>query len=112
MATSENITEITDANFQSEIAEGNGLAMVDFWAEWCGPCRIIGPFVEQLADEYAGRVTVGKLDVDTNQRTASQFGVRSIPTILFFRDGKVVDQVVGAVPKAALDRKIQEHLAA
>jgi thioredoxin 1 len=111
MAHSPNITEITDANFHSEIGEGNGLAMVDFWAEWCGPCRIIAPFVEQLADEYAGRVTVGKLDVDTNQRTATQFGVRSIPTILFFKDGKVVDHVIGAVPKAALERKIQEHLA-
>jgi thioredoxin 1 len=112
MADSANVVEITDQNFQSAIAEGNGLAMVDFWAEWCGPCRIVAPFVEQLADEYAGRLTVGKLDVDSNQRTASQFGVRSIPTILFFKDGKAVDQVVGAVPKGALERKIQEHLAA
>lgn len=112
MADSQHIMEITDANFQDEIAEGNGLAMVDFWAAWCGPCRIIAPFVEQLADEYAGRVTVGKLDVDANQRTAAQFGVRSIPTVLFFKDGKMVDQVVGAVPKPALERKIQEHLAA
>jgi thioredoxin 1 len=112
MAESQNVAVITDANFQSEIQEGNGLAMVDFWAEWCGPCRIIAPFVDQLADEYAGRVTVGKLDVDANQQTAAQFGVRSIPTILFFKDGRMVDQVVGAVPKAALDRKIQEHLAA
>jgi thioredoxin 1 len=107
-----NIKEITDANFQSEIVDNNGLSMVDFWAEWCGPCRIIAPFVEDLAAEYAGRVTVGKLDVDSNQRTAAQFGVRSIPTVLFFKDGKVVDAVVGAVPKPALDRKIQEHLAA
>jgi thioredoxin 1 len=112
MATSENVTEITDANFTSEIEQGNGLAMVDFWAAWCGPCRIIAPFVEELADEYAGRVTIGKLDVDSNQQTAAKFGVRSIPTILFFKDGKMVDQVVGAVPKAALDRKIQEHIAA
>jgi thioredoxin 1 len=111
MAASQNISVITDQNFETEIAQGSGLAMVDFWAEWCGPCRIIAPFVEQLAEEYAGRVTVGKLDVDENTRTATQFGVRSIPTILFFRDGKVVDQVVGAVPKAMLDRKIQEHLA-
>jgi thioredoxin 1 len=110
MAQSQNITEVTDANFASAIAGSSGLAMVDFWAAWCGPCRIIAPFVEQLADEYAGRVTVGKLDVDANQQTAAQFGVRSIPTILFFRDGKVVDQLVGAVPKAALDSKIQQHL--
>ncbi|HST63342.1 MAG TPA: thioredoxin [Longimicrobium sp.] len=108
----DNIKTITDGNFQSEIAENNGLSMVDFWAAWCGPCRIIAPFVEAIADEYSGRVTVGKLDVDTNQQTAAQFGVRSIPTVLFFKDGKVVDTVVGAVPKQALDRKIQELLAA
>ena len=86
--------------------------MVDFWAAWCGPCRLIAPFMEQLADEYAGQLKVGKLDVDANQRTAAQFNVRSIPTVLFFKNGKVVDQVIGAVPKPALDRKIQEHLAA
>jgi thioredoxin 1 len=112
MADSNNITTVTDANFQSEIADNNGLAMVDFWADWCGPCRLIAPFVEQLADQYAGQVKVGKLDVDANQRTAAQFGVRSIPTVLFFKDGQLVDQVVGAVPKPALDRKIQEHLTA
>ena len=108
----ENVKTITDGNFQSEIVETNGLSMVDFWAAWCGPCRMIAPFVEQLADEYSGRVTVGKLDVDHNQQTAAQFGVRSIPTMLFFKDGKVVDTVVGALPKQALDRKIQELLAA
>lgn len=112
MADSNNIATITDSNFQSEIADNSGLSMVDFWAAWCGPCRLIAPFVEELADQYAGQVKVGKLDVDANQRTAAQFGVRSIPTVLFFKDGKVVDQVVGAVPKPALDRKIQEHLAA
>jgi thioredoxin 1 len=112
MADSKNIAEITDANFQAEIADNGGLSMVDFWAEWCGPCRLIAPFVEQLAEEYAGQVKVGKLDVDANQRTAAQFNVRSIPTVLFFRNGQVVDQVIGAVPKPALDRKIQEHLAA
>ncbi|HEU4883100.1 MAG TPA: thioredoxin [Longimicrobium sp.] len=112
MADSNNIAEITDANFQAEIADNGGLSMVDFWAEWCGPCRLIAPFVEQLAAEYAGQVKVGKLDVDANQRTAAQFNVRSIPTVLFFRNGQVVDQVIGAVPKPALDRKIQEHLAA
>ena len=111
MADSSNVTTVTDANFQSEIASNDGLSMVDFWASWCGPCRLIAPFVEQLADEYAGQVKVGKLDVDANQRTAAQFGVRSIPTVLFFKNGQLVDQVVGAVPKPALDRKIQEHLA-
>ncbi|MBB4635192.1 thioredoxin [Longimicrobium terrae] len=112
MATSANIVEITDGNFQSEIANADGVSMVDFWAEWCGPCRLIGPFVEQLADEYAGQVKVGKLDVDSNQQTAAKFNVRSIPTILFFKDGQVIDQVVGAVPKQALARKLQELTAA
>ena len=110
MAKSENVIEVTDANFQ-EVAGSEGLSMVDFWAEWCGPCRLVAPSVEALADEYAGRVKVGKLDVDHNQQTAAQFNVRSIPTILFFKEGKVVDQVIGAVPKQALDRKIQELLA-
>jgi thioredoxin 1 len=112
MAESNNIATITDANFQSEIADNSGLSMVDFWAEWCGPCRLIAPFVEQLAEEYAGQVKVGKLDVDANQRTAAQFNVRSIPTVLFFKNGQMVDQVIGALPKPALERKIQEHLAA
>jgi thioredoxin 1 len=112
MADSNNLSTITDANFQSEIADNSGLSMVDFWAAWCGPCRLIAPFVEQLADEYAGQVKVGKLDVDANQHTAAQFNVRSIPTVLFFKNGKVVDTVIGAVPKPALERKIQEHLAA
>ncbi|HEX2209080.1 MAG TPA: thioredoxin [Longimicrobium sp.] len=111
MADSNNIATITDANFQSEIADNSGLSMVDFWATWCGPCRIIAPFMEQLADEYSGQVKVGKLDVDANQRTAAQFNVRSIPTVLFFKNGQVVDQVVGAVPKPMLERKIQELLA-
>lgn len=110
MAESANTVTITDDNFGSTIEGADGLAVVDFWATWCGPCRMVGPIVEQLADEYAGRVTVGKLDVDSNQRTAAQFGVRSIPTILFFKDGKVVDTVVGAVPKPALEKKIQQHL--
>lgn len=110
MAESANTITITDDNFTSTIEGAEGLAVVDFWATWCGPCRMVGPIVEQLADEYAGQVTVGKLDVDNNQRTAAQFNVRSIPTILFFKDGKVVDTVIGAVPKPALDKKIKEHL--
>jgi thioredoxin 1 len=103
---------VTDENFATSIEGAEGLAMVDFWAAWCGPCRMVAPIVEQLATEYQGKVTVGKLDVDSNQRTASRFNVRSIPTLLFFKDGKLVDTVVGAVPKPALDRQIQEHLAA
>jgi len=101
---------VTDDNFQSEIESADGLAMVDFWAAWCGPCRMIAPIVEQLATEYEGKVKVGKLDVDANQRTSARFNVRSIPTILFFKDGQLIDQVVGALPKPQLERKIQEHL--
>lgn len=110
MADNAKLVTVTDDNFQSEIAGAAGLSMVDFWAAWCGPCRMIAPIVEQLADEYAGQVKVGKLDVDANQQTAAQFNVRSIPTILFFKDGKVVDTVVGAVPRPALEQKIKQHL--
>ncbi|HEY0094442.1 MAG TPA: thioredoxin [Archangium sp.] len=110
MADSKNVVEITDANF-SDVTGQPGLSMVDFWAVWCGPCRMVAPIVEQLAEDYAGQVTVGKLDVDNNQRSAAQFNVRSIPTILFFKDGKMVDQVIGAVPRPALEAKIKQHLA-
>ena len=102
--------EVTDANFATEIEEAKGLAIVDFWAAWCGPCRVVAPVIDELAKEYAGKVKVAKLDVDSNQRTTVRFNVRSIPSILFFRDGKHVDTVIGAVPKAHLERKIEEHL--
>ena len=101
---------VTDANFSSEIETGQGLSIVDFWAAWCGPCRMVAPIMEQLAGEYSGRLKVAKLDVDANQQTAMRYNIRSIPSILFFKDGKHVDTVVGAVPKALLERKIQEHL--
>lgn len=102
--------EITDANFGEEIEEQSGLAIVDFWAEWCGPCRLVGPIVDELATEYAGRVKVGKLDVDANPDVPFRFNVRGIPSILFFKDGELVDTVVGALPKAALEKKIEEHV--
>jgi len=102
---------VTDDTFTESIERTDGLALVDFWAEWCGPCRMVGPVVEQLAGEYADQgVIVGKLDVDANPRVTSRFGIRSIPAILFFKDGQHVDTVVGAVPKAHLEKKIQEHL--
>jgi thioredoxin 1 len=102
---------VTDANFASEIEQSHGLVLVDFWATWCGPCQVVAPILDQLAGEYDGRARVAKLDVDSNQRTAMRFNVRSIPSILFFKDGKHVDTVVGAVPKAMLDGKIKQHLA-
>ena len=101
---------VDDATFGDEIEGSEGLAMVDFWAEWCGPCRMVAPVVKQLASEYEGKLKVGKLDVDANQQTAMRFNIRSIPSILFFKDGEHVDTVVGAVPKPMLERKIQEHL--
>ena len=110
MAENGKTVTVTDDNFATEIEGADGLALVDFWAAWCGPCRMVGPIVEQLADEYDGKLKVGKLDVDLNTRVASKFNIRSIPSILFFKDGKVVDTIVGAVPKPVLERKIQEHL--
>jgi len=104
-------TAVTDADFATESEQASGLAVVDFWAEWCGPCRMVGPIVDQLAGEYAGKAKVRKLDVDTNQRTAMKYNVRSIPTILFFKDGKLVDQVIGYVPKPTLEAKFKLYTA-
>lgn len=109
---SANVVTLTAANFSSEIEHGKGLALVDFWATWCGPCLAIAPVVEQLAEQYAGKVKVAKLDTDANTDTAVRFNVRSIPTIMFFKDGKHVDTVIGADPriKSILEGKIQQHL--
>ena len=101
---------ITDDSFNDEIGGHDGVAVVDFWATWCGPCQIIAPYIEQLADEYDGKVKVGKVDVDSNQSIAMRFNVRSIPSVLVFKDGEHVDTVVGAVPKAALVDRIEAHL--
>jgi thioredoxin 1 len=97
-----NVVTVGDADFVTEIEQHQGLAVVDFWATWCGPCRMIAPVVDQLAAEYAGRVKVAKLDTDANPRTMTRLGIRSIPTLLFFRDGQVVDRVVGALPKGQI----------
>jgi thioredoxin 1 len=102
--------EVTDANFKSEVLESTTPVIVDFWAEWCGPCKMIAPLMEQLATEYDGKLKVGKVDVDSNQQTSMQFGIRSIPTLLIFKNGKVVDQIVGVVPKHTLADKISKHL--
>ena len=108
--TNPQTVHVTDASFASEIEQANGLVLVDFWATWCGPCQIVAPVLEQLAGEYAGRAKVAKVDVDANQATAMRFNVRSIPTLLFFKDGRHVDTVVGAVPKAHLAGRIAQHL--
>jgi thioredoxin 1 len=101
---------VSDASFASEIEQADGLVLVDFWASWCGPCQIVAPILDQLAGEYVGKAKVAKVDVDSNQRTAMRFNVRSIPSILFFKNGQHVDTVVGAVPKATLEGKIKQHL--
>jgi len=101
---------ITDDSFQQEIDQHQGLAVVDFWATWCGPCHMVAPIMVQIASEYEGKVKVAKLDVDANQKTMMRFNVRSIPSILFFKDGRHVDTIVGAYPKTAFDQKIKQHL--
>jgi len=100
---------LTDANFW-EVVKGNPVVLVDFWAEWCGPCHRIAPTVEAIAKDYAGRLTVGKLNTDENRRTAETFGIHSIPTLLVFKDGKLVDAVVGAVPRPFLEETLQRWL--
>ena len=98
--------EFTDANFQTNVLESDKLTVVDFWAEWCGPCRAIGPVVEELATQYAGKVNIGKVNVDNNSNVSTNFGITSIPAILFFKNGQVVDKQIGAVPKSVIEKKI------
>lgn len=102
--------EFTDANFQAEVLDSDQLSVIDFWAEWCGPCRAIGPVIEELSKEYEGKVKIGKVNVDVNPQTSMNYGITSIPAILFVKGGKVVDKQIGAVPKSVLDKKIQAHL--
>ena len=106
-----NTVAVTDANFESEVEKHDKLVVVDFWATWCGPCRQIAPSLEQLAQEYQDKVKVTKLDVDANQQSAMRFNVRSIPMLLFFKGGKVVDQIIGAHPKASIEAKFKQHAA-
>ncbi len=102
--------EFTDANFEELVLKSDKPVIVDFWAEWCGPCRMVGPIVAQLGEEYDGKAVVGKLNVDQNPNTTMKFGIRNIPTILFFRNGEQVDKQVGAVPRQVLEGKLQKLL--
>ncbi len=105
------IVELNETNFENEVKKSDIPVMIDFWATWCGPCRMIAPFVEEASTEYDGKLKVGKIDVDSNQKISSEFAIMSIPAVLFFKGGEVVDQIVGAVPKKALFDKIDKILA-
>jgi thioredoxin 1 len=98
---------ITDDNFSTEVINSDKPVLIDFWAVWCGPCKMIAPIVEELAGEYEGKLKVGKLDVDNNQQSAIKYGVRSIPTLLIFKGGKVVETIIGAVPKVHIKQKLE-----
>ncbi len=101
---------ITDANFDEIVLKSDKPVLLDFWAEWCGPCRMVAPFVEEMAEEFDGKAIIGKVDVDSNPGVASRFGIRNIPTILFFKNGEIADKQVGAVPKASLVAKLEALL--
>ena len=103
-----NYVELNDANFEKEVLQSEIPVLVDFWAEWCAPCRVIEPLVDELAQQYSGKVKVGKMDVDQNPQSSMNYGIRSIPTLLFFKEGKPVDQLLGAVPKNQIEEKITE----
>lgn len=104
------VINVTSSSFEKDVAQAAGLVVVDFWATWCGPCKIISPIVEELATEYAGKAAFGKINTDENPDLASRFNIRGIPTLMFFKNGKNVDQLVGAVPKATLAAKINSLL--
>jgi thioredoxin 1 len=102
MSENENLYHVTDGDFDQQVLQSDIPALVDFWAAWCGPCRTVGPIVEELAEEYKGKIKVAKLDVDNNKQVASKYGVRGIPTLMLFKDGQIVDQIVGAVSKSRI----------
>lgn len=110
MSNSKNVFTATDANLETEVLKNAELTLVDFWAEWCGPCKAIGPTIEALADQYVGKIKVYKLNVDEHPNAAQRFKVRGIPTIVFLKGGQVVDQLVGNQPKASFETAIQRHL--
>ena len=102
--------KLTKDNFKQEVLEANVPVLVDFWAQWCGPCRMVGPFVEQVAEEYEGKAKVGKVDIDEQTELAQQYQVMTIPTLMVFKNGEIVDTIVGAVPKATLKQMLDKHL--
>lgn len=105
-----NLVEITENNFEQEVISSDVPVLIDFWAVWCGPCKMVAPIVEELATEYAGKLKVGKCDVDSNQSIAVKYGIRSIPTLLVFKNGEVVQQMIGASPKQVIQSKVDEIL--
>ncbi|MEQ9309989.1 MAG: thioredoxin [Balneolaceae bacterium] len=106
-----NTVEFTDSNFEEEVLKSEHPVLVDFWAEWCGPCRMIGPVVEEMAGEYAGKAKIGKVNVDVNPEVSVKYGIRSIPALLIFKNGEVVDQIIGAVPKTHLTKQLDAQIA-
>ena len=102
--------DIADASFETEVLKSEIPVLVDFWAPWCGPCRVVAPVVQEIAEQYAGKVKVVKMNTDENPQTASQYGIRSIPTLMFFKDGQKVDQLVGAVPKSTVSITLEKHI--
>jgi thioredoxin 1 len=105
-----NEIEITDANFESEVLQSDIPVLIDFWAPWCGPCRMVAPIVEEIAKEYGGKIKVGKVNTDNNQKVAAQYGIMSIPTLMLFKDGKEIERIIGAQPKEAITSKIDALL--
>ncbi|MEP0828967.1 MAG: thioredoxin [bacterium] len=103
--------EISDGSFEAEVIKSDKPVIVDFWATWCGPCKMIAPILEEVASEYDGKLKIAKMDVDSNTKVASQYGIMSIPTLLFFKNGQLVDQVIGAIPKAQLVNRLAKVLA-
>jgi len=104
------IVEISDTTFDSEVLKSSTPVLVDFWAPWCGPCRILAPIIKEISDSYSGKIKVGKINVDENQLTTMKYGIRSIPTLIVFKDGNVLEQIIGAVPKSEIERLINKIL--